>query len=88
MLQESLGDAFRHTGEVARRVRVTMVQGEIHLEVLDYGLGMPESEYGGVGPQLGLEVMRERVELLGGEIGICRIEPTGTMVKARFPFVE
>ena len=88
VLQESLSNAFRHADDTSPVVKVTEVQKKIYLEVIDHGPGLTEMEYEGVGPHLGLEVMRERVELLGGEIEIRDVEPTGTMVTATIPYAE
>jgi signal transduction histidine kinase len=88
VLQESLSNAFRHAGDAAPVVKVKKVQKTIHLEVIDHGLGLTVQEYEGIGSHLGLEVMRERVELLGGQIEIHGAEPTGTIVIARIPYLE
>jgi signal transduction histidine kinase len=88
VLQESLSNAFRHGGDISPEVRIYIDGENLRLEVTDHGPGMTESDYKGVGMHLGLEVMRERVELLGGEIVIRNVEPSGTIVIADIPFLE
>jgi signal transduction histidine kinase len=81
IIQEALGNAVRHAG--ATRVSITAREdgGAVHVAVVDDGRGFdpgaPSSGFGLVG-------MRERVELLGGEIDIAS-SGAGTRVTALLP---
>lgn len=82
VLQEALINARRHSGASSVEVRLRAEGGEILAEVIDDGRGFdPESVRAGVG----LSAMRERVEGLGGEIGISSRPGEGTRVEVRVP---
>lgn len=80
IVQEALTNVVRHAG--ARTCRVSFSLGdELHLQVLDDGIGLPLEPRAGVG----LQSMRERAAELGGT---CRVEPGhggGTRVLASLP---
>ena len=82
VLQEALINARRHSGAGEVGVTLRAEGGEILAEVVDDGQGFdPESVQTGVG----LSAMRERVEGLGGEIGISSRPGEGTRVEVRVP---
>lgn len=79
---ESLWNAARHSG--AREVRVRLLDSGSHktIEVLDEGQGFgPDSTSRGSG----LELIRERVKEVGGELEVRSQAGAGTVVRARFP---
>jgi nitrate/nitrite-specific signal transduction histidine kinase len=81
VIQEALTNARRHSG--ARRISVSlgMEGGDLLAEVSDDGVGMsPEAT-----PGVGLDSMRERAALLGGELEIESEEGLGTSVRLRVP---
>jgi signal transduction histidine kinase len=63
-------------------VRLRFASQELQLEVEDHGSGFPV-----VRPRqgIGLVAMRERAELLGGEIAFDRPADGGTLVKLTIP---
>ncbi len=83
IVQEALTNARCHSE--ARNVRVTLeVEGANSLvaEVADDGRGFdPASTNGGVG----IEGMRERASLLGGDMVVCSETGKGTWVRVRVP---
>lgn len=82
ILGEALTNARRHSG--ARSIRVTLgtENGDLISEVADDGRGFhPSSQPHGVG----LEGMRRRASLLGGNLEIHSEPGRGTSVHARFP---
>ena len=85
VLQEALSNALKHAG--VRRVTVVLrgTQTAVHLDVIDRGVGFnPET----VSPSrggLGLISMKERLNLVHGEIHFESRPGTGTTVRARVP---
>jgi signal transduction histidine kinase len=65
--QEALTNVARHSGAGAAEVRLEFAEAAVRLRVTDRGAaGAPALT--GVGSGYGLSAMRERVELLGGEV--------------------
>ena len=77
---EAMTNASRHAG--ARECRVTLsVDGALHLDVEDDGMGLPEQYRAGVG----IASMRERASELGGVLRVEPRRPRGTAVRAVIP---
>jgi signal transduction histidine kinase len=81
ILQESLNNILKHAMATMVTVQLTNVAGKLVMEISDNGIGFdvncknrPDS-YGLIG-------MKERVKLLGGNLGITSKVGVGTMVKA------
>ena len=84
VLQESLSNMVKHSGAREARVELTGRSGEIQLHVRDSGVGFdPEVRRETFG--LGLISMRERVNLVGGELLIGSQPSGGTQIKACVP---
>jgi signal transduction histidine kinase/ligand-binding sensor domain-containing protein len=82
---EAIRNASRHSR--ARRINVQLTyQGNIHLQVLDDGIGIPE-EYIAKGREghFGLIGMRERANRMNGRISIARRPEGGTEVSVFIP---
>jgi PAS domain S-box-containing protein len=81
VIQEALTNARRHSGAKRISVSLGMEGGDLLAEVSDDGVGMsPEAT-----PGVGLDSMRERAALLGGELEIESEEGLGTSVRLRIP---
>lgn len=82
VLQEALNNVVRHSGAKQAWVRLRFASQELQLEVEDHGSGFPA-----VRPRqgIGLVAMRERAELLEGEIAFDRPADGGTLVKLTIP---
>lgn len=78
--QEALRNAVRHSGSSRAVVEVARDDGELTLRVSDEGGGMPAERRAG----LGLWLMRERAEALGGTLSV-RSGAAGTIVTAVIP---
>jgi PAS domain S-box-containing protein len=83
--QEAVSNACRHSG--SEKVRVSLFQegDRLRLEVQDWGVGfdpetVDEDRYG-------LEGIRERIRLLGGELDIQSAPGAGTRIRAILPIV-
>jgi signal transduction histidine kinase len=86
VVQEALNNASRHAAASNIRVRLAAEDGTVTLEVADDGAGFDTSLSGTVaGKGLGLDSMRERVEITGGCFGICSTPGKGTTITASWP---
>ena len=85
VLQETLQNAVKHSGVRHFKVELRGTEGEIQLTVSDLGVGFdPQDAIHGRG--LGLISMRERMQLVSGEISIKSQPGGGTTIHARVPF--
>jgi two-component system, NarL family, sensor kinase len=84
-VQEALTNVHRHSGSARASICLTLQDGEVHLEVRDWGTGIPSMQRGMPPPNgVGLQGMRERIRQLGGQFEI-RSTAKGTSVIAKFP---
>ena len=83
IVQEALTNVVKHSG--ASQVDVSLVRAGPMLEVAvrDNGRGIDPDAGGTTG--FGLIGMRERVQLLGGELGLVPGQPSGTVIEAYLP---
>jgi signal transduction histidine kinase len=82
IVQEALTNASKHGGAKRAVVEIHQQETTVHLSVRDDGDGFdPDAETDG----FGLLGMRERVELLGGEISIDSAPGQGATVRAHLP---
>ena len=85
VLQETLQNAVKHSGVRHIKVELRGTEGEIQLTVSDLGIGFdPQDAIHRRG--LGLISMRERMQLVSGEISIKSQPGSGTTIRARVPF--
>jgi PAS domain S-box-containing protein len=87
IIQEALGNVFRHAQSESARVEIVGQSEQIIVRVRDYGKGIsPRIAAMEASAKLGVGIsgMRERVRQLGGELSIKRAEP-GTLVEATIP---
>lgn len=87
LLQESLANGFRHGGAVNQRVLLCILDNELQVEVRDGGKGFDPQVAQSEG-HLGLEGMRERVEILGGTFVVWSAAGQGTLVRAALPLTS
>jgi signal transduction histidine kinase len=82
ILQEALNNVTRHSGAKQASVRLRFLPRTLELEVQDHGTGIPErpNRRG-----IGLVAMRERSELMGGQIIFSRPPEGGTRVHLTVP---
>jgi PAS domain S-box-containing protein len=89
IVQEALGNVFRHAASESARVEIVGQSEQIIVKVRDYGKGIsPKIARMESSAQMGVGItgMRERVRQLGGELSITRAEP-GTLVEAMIPLM-
>jgi signal transduction histidine kinase len=82
VLQEALNNVARHSGAKQAWVRLLFLPEVLELEVEDHGVGFDERP-GKRG--IGLVAMRERSELMGGQIVFSRPAQGGTRVHLEVP---
>jgi signal transduction histidine kinase len=82
VLQEALNNVSRHSGAKEAWIRLRFQVAALELEVEDHGKGFapPEGHTG-----IGLVAMRERAEILGGNLSVARFAENGTLVQLRIP---
>ena len=84
VIQEALGNSWRHAHGSTQRVKVVCHDGQVVVEVLDDGPGF-DPAVAAAGGRLGLAFMHERVRLLGGELEVNSAPDRGTVIRARLP---
>jgi signal transduction histidine kinase len=85
IVQEALSNVARHSGSTDAWVTLTCAGGALDLVIEDHGRGMPDVARRGADRGLGLVSMRERAELVGGELTIGRTAGGGVSVRLRVP---
>ncbi|HMW24584.1 MAG TPA: ATP-binding protein [Burkholderiaceae bacterium] len=92
ILREALANVAKHAQ--ARRVQVTLAReaGQIRILVEDDGVGLPELDHAGgstAAPlrrgHFGLDLMRERARLIGGQLELLSSGAVGTTLRLCFP---
>ena len=84
--QEALSNIGRHSGSTEAWVRLSSHGEWLELEIEDRGKGMPADEVLRRPDRgLGLVSMRERAELIGGELWLDEAEQGGVRVRLRVP---
>jgi signal transduction histidine kinase len=86
IVQESLSNAARHSGSPDAWVRITCGDGNLELAVEDRGTGISkQASAADPARGMGMVSMRERAELIGGELEVRRGAGGGTIVHLRVP---
>lgn len=84
--QEALSNIARHSGSPDAWVRVACADGALELEIEDRGSGTTiDDAVRGTGRGMGLVSMRERAELIGGELQLRHPAQGGLIVHLRVP---
>lgn len=88
VVQEALTNVARHAQATRAQVVITRIPGAIRLEVRDNGKSFKvkkqlQTKYN---KRLGLVGMRERIEMVGGNLAIESVSGKGTTVRAEIPF--
>ena len=84
VLQEGLQNAVKHSGVRSFTVDLQGTEESIELTVADFGNGFAEKE-ACAGHGLGLISMRERLQLVHGELSVKSQPGAGTTIRARVP---
>jgi len=86
--QEALNNVARHARATRVRLTISRVQTTIRLEIADNGKSFPVKKIflAKNNKRLGLVGMKERVEMVGGNLTIVSVSGKGTTVCAEIPF--
>jgi signal transduction histidine kinase len=84
VFQESLTNIARHAQASEVRVTCTRLGSQLHLEIVDNGIGIAPQQLRGT-RSLGLVGMRERVRQLGGTVDVQGRPGQGTTVAVTLP---
>lgn len=84
--QEAVSNACRHSRSEKVRVSLRQEGDLLELEVQDWGIGFDPAEVDE--DHFGLEGIKERTRLLGGEIDIQTEPGKGTRIRAELPIIE
>jgi signal transduction histidine kinase len=84
VIREAMTNAVRHANASVVRVSVGIHEGCVRLRVEDDGIGFDAADVDRR-MHFGLQLMRERVELLGGLLHVSTAIGRGTQVVARLP---
>jgi len=82
VLQEALNNVARHSGAKQAWVRLRFLPERLELEVEDNGVGLTERP---ARPGIGMVAMRERSELMGGQMVFSRPAEGGTLMHLTVP---
>jgi len=83
VVQEATNNSAKHSGARRISVSITEAKGQITVFVEDDGKGFVPTD--GPGERFGLHGMRERVDLVGGEMEIDSAPGKGTRVEVHLP---
>ena len=86
LLQESLANGYRHALGVGQRVEINEEDGSLLVMISDDGPGFDPHAAVKEG-RLGLDGMRERVEVLGGHFDLQSKPGLGTVIRVKLPLV-
>ncbi len=81
VLQEALNNVARHSKSKSAAVRLSFLPGSVMLEVEDEGVGFGARN----GQGMGLVSMRERAELVNGQVEFINREGGGALVRLTVP---
>jgi PAS domain S-box-containing protein len=84
VLQEALHNIVKHSGSRQAKVQVVQQANEVHLIIKDAGSGF-DLEAAKRGDGLGLTSMKERLQLVNGQLSIESKPQLGTTILARAP---
>jgi PAS domain S-box-containing protein len=84
--QEALTNAIKHAGVPDLSVALRCTKADVELQVIDGGVGFDPKVTGRLG--LGLISMKERLNLVGGQVHIESKLGVGTTVRARVPLMS
>ncbi len=85
IVQEALTNVARHSGATSVEVRVNVADGELVVQVRDYGRGYDPARV--LPTSTGLPGMRARATELGGHFDVHTMPGEGVRLQARFPLV-
>lgn len=86
-IQELLGSASHHSQASKIKIQLSIDNDSVRVSVDDNGKGLPGDETSSDG-NLGIKLIKDRVEMLGGHTDIDSVENQGTRVSIEMPMVK
>lgn len=88
--QEALMNASKHAATMEVIITVSGDNGMLYLKVTDFGKGFTPASFEQIqnGPGWGIKIMRERAELIGGNLHVDSAPGKGTVVSVNVPLEE
>ena len=80
--QEAVNNALKHSRARRVRVRLSGQDGWLRLEITDNGIGLPK-DFSTAG--VGLGVMRHRASVIGAELAVSSVRPSGVSITCQLP---
>jgi len=87
IVQESLRNVKKHSASTKAWVELSLSRNELHLSIVDAGLGFDEASLDG-DQGIGIQSMKERARLLSGQFRIISKVGEGTRVEVSLPLKE
>jgi signal transduction histidine kinase len=85
VVQEALTNALRHARAAHAEIHLVQVGGSLRITVQDDGVGFDVAAARKAAPGLGLVGMKERVDVLGGDLEIVSRPGAGTRISVSLP---
>jgi signal transduction histidine kinase len=89
VMQEALNNIAKHSNANTVEISLEYIQNNIYFTIVDNGDGFDLNQSNNInlmdGSGTGLNSMRERAELTGGEFNIMSKEPGGTSINIIWP---
>ncbi|MFZ1056712.1 MAG: response regulator [Opitutaceae bacterium] len=82
--QEAVNNVIKHAEATEVTIRLSQVGGVLELQISDNGRGLPSSKGGG----LGMEVMKHRAGMIGGELTVVSKRGHGVTVTCVLPVFQ
>ncbi len=86
IVQEALTNAAKHSGTKSAEIEMTFDAETLTIDIRDHGTGMSPARKGR--PGLGLIAMRERAEILCGDLKVSSVPSGGTTVSLTIPLQQ
>jgi signal transduction histidine kinase len=83
-MQTGIDNVIKHGQATHCDVRLTVIDGNLNIHIIDNGVGIAEKYVAGVG----LTSMRERAEELGGTFTVAPTKPRGTHLLVSIPLLS
>ncbi|MGE5675338.1 MAG: HAMP domain-containing protein, partial [Mycobacterium leprae] len=88
VVQEALANVTKHSRATRVQVTAAVQPGELHVAIQDDGVGFNSREPRSGRRSFGLEMMRERIESVGGRLEIQSRPGTGTIIHLMIPVMK
>ncbi len=85
IVQEALANVSKHARARQVRICAEMTADQYMVTINDDGIGLTGPGNTGIGMRLGMNIMRERAQRLGGSIDVASQAGEGTRIQLKFP---